>query len=324
MGAQADSTPRPSLSICIPTKDRPSLLLRTLDSVLSQDRREIEVLVCDNSENDHSTSLCERMLDPGSDRHRYVLNRPGLGLVGNHNRCVQLARGEWVLILHDDDYLLPGAVSTMCDAARTAAPARMAMLFGVNVVNAEGKVLKRQTFKRETHLPPREAMRRLMSNSSFVRPPAMLVRRQAYEVLGSFVPEMLGTNDIDMWSRLFSAYGVTCVPTFTVAYTVHAGALTTAVFEPGTLARIDAIFRRVAGEGLVSETDARRWQRRFVHQFILAGTYRHIRERDRAGARKVMELFALPSIRELGISLRWVPIRTAFALLTLGAQSEPS
>ena len=320
----ADAPTSIRLSICIPTYNRPSLLLRALRSVLSQDRPDIEVVVSDNSEGDESTSLCDRMLDLPSGRHRYVMNRPGVGSVGNHNRCIDRATGEWVLILHDDDYLLPGAVAAMLRAAQSAEPDEMALLFGVEVVNVEGKVWKRQAFKAGRYMQPREAMYHLMSNSSFVRPPGMVVRRRAYAMLGNFAEEMMGTTDIDMWSRLFSAFGVTCMPQVTAAYTIHAGALTTSVFEPDTLARVNAIFARIAGEGLVAETDVRRWQRSFVHQFILGGSYRRIREKDRAGARKIMELFALPAVRDLGISLRWAPVRAAFAVLTVGTRSARS
>ena len=36
------------------------------------------------------------------------------------NRAVELATGEWVMQLHDDDYLLPGAGEAMLEAIRRA------------------------------------------------------------------------------------------------------------------------------------------------------------------------------------------------------------
>lgn len=319
-GPGADPAARPRLSICVTTYNRPELLSRALKSVLREPVAEVEVVVSDNSENDDSGRVCRALLDTDSGRHVYVRNRPGLGLVGNHNRCLEIASGDWVLILHDDDYLLPGAVSAMAKAAARAAPDCMALLFGVNVVDGAGHLLKRQSFDRQRRLRPAEALLTLMRNSSFVRPPAIVVRRAAYASLGRFSAEMQGTIDIDMWSRLFSAYGVSCMPRITAAYTVHPAALTTAVFVPDTITRLQVIFDRVASEGVISKSAALRCRRDFLHQFILGGAYRRIREGDREGAGQIMQLFALPDVRRLGISPRWIVVRAAFSVLTAGSR----
>ncbi|MBN1241032.1 MAG: glycosyltransferase family 2 protein [Gammaproteobacteria bacterium] len=304
----------------MPAYGRPELVARTLRSVLEEPVRGVEIVVSDNSEDDASERVCRAMLDLGSGRHRYVRNRPNVGLVGNHNRCIELAAGEWMLILHDDDYLLTGAVRTIADAAEKADDDCMAMLFGVKVVDADGRLLKRQFFGSERRLQPDEALRHLMRNSSFVRPPAIVVRRAAYGRLGGFAEEMQGTIDIDMWSRLFPAFGVCCMPQVTAAYTVHPAALTTGVFEAGTIARLNSIFDRLAREDILSESDALRCRREFLHQFILGGAYRRIRERDLQGAARIMRLFALPHVRSLGVSFRWWPVRAAFSLLTAGSR----
>ena len=43
---------------------------------------------------------------PGG-RGRYFPNEPALGAVANWNWCLWMARGRWVMVLHEDDALYP-------------------------------------------------------------------------------------------------------------------------------------------------------------------------------------------------------------------------
>ena len=64
----------------------------------------------------------------------------------------------------------------MLDAIRRAAPDESVLVFGVQIVDVDGVRRRQQTFRRERYLEPREALRRLLRNSSFVRQPT---RRRA-------------------------------------------------------------------------------------------------------------------------------------------------
>ncbi len=95
----------------MPTRNRPELLERALGSALEATAAvagQVEVTVSDGSDDDASGQVARRLLADWPGGYRYVHNRPALSLPGNINRAMQLATGEWILQLHDDDYLLPG------------------------------------------------------------------------------------------------------------------------------------------------------------------------------------------------------------------------
>ena len=46
-------------------------------------------------------------------RISYYKNKENLGMFGNWNRCLELARGEWVCILHSDDKIMPNYIEEM-------------------------------------------------------------------------------------------------------------------------------------------------------------------------------------------------------------------
>ena len=100
----------PQFSIVIPTYKRPEYLREAIMSALAQEgcRPDYEVLVVDNEETDENTeSGTEALVRTVQDKRLlYYRNSKNLGMCGNWNRCIELARSRWVVFLHDDDLLL--------------------------------------------------------------------------------------------------------------------------------------------------------------------------------------------------------------------------
>jgi glycosyltransferase involved in cell wall biosynthesis len=315
----------PPLSITIPTRNRPGLLERALRSVadaVEPVAEHVDVAVSDGSDDGATGDVVRRFLTGWPAGYRYVWNRPALSLVENINRAVEISTGQWVLQLHDDDYLLPGAGAAILDAIRRTASGESILLFGVQIVDADGVRRREQTFRREQFLEPREALRRVLRNSSFVRVPAAVVRRAALEREGLFDTTVGGTTDTDMWVRLFSRDGVRCLPPVTCAYTIHEAAATTGMWIPDTIRANGEIFDRAVAQGIVPERLIRRWQADWYYQFILAGAYRQLRKGRRAAARDVLRLFELPEVRDQGVSPKWLSVRAAFTAATVGARPK--
>ena len=94
-------------SICIPTYKRTQYLKQAIDSVLMQDDIEkysYEVIVVNNDPQDEMKELCEQYID--NNNVYFFSNEVNVGMLGNCNQCINLAKGKYVLFLHDDDYLL--------------------------------------------------------------------------------------------------------------------------------------------------------------------------------------------------------------------------
>jgi glycosyltransferase involved in cell wall biosynthesis len=311
--------PGPLLSINMPTRNRAELLEGALGSVLeamAPVAAQVEVTVSDGSDDDAAGMVVHQLMAGWPGGYRYVWNRPALELTQNMNRSVELASGEWVQQLDDDDRLLPGAGAAMVQAIRAARAGEAVLVFGAEIVDEHGVRRRVQRFRRERYLEPIQALRRLLRNSSFVREPMVVVRRAALEREGLFDTTVGGPSDTDMWVRLFSRYGIRCVPRCTCAYTIHEAAATSGMWNPGTIRDLGEIFDRAVAQGVVPERAVRRWQSDFLHQFILAGAYRRLRRRRRADAREVLRLLDLPEVRRLGVSPKWLPVRAAFTLGT--------
>jgi len=310
---------RPVLSVAMPTRDRAALIENALQSVVCAPApvaRDIEIAISDGSADDATGRVVDRVLAGWPGTSRYSWDRRGVELVPNINRALALTTGEWSVQLHDDDYWLPGAAEAMMGTLRHQPAREKVLMFGVDIVDGPGNLIRRQAFSRSEYLPPDVALRRLLSNSSFIHLPAIVVHRSAFDEVGTYDPQSGGTTDLDMCVRLFARYGVRCVDTVTCAYRIHGAAFSTGMWNPVTIRTISEIFDRAVEKDVVPERRVRRWETDFYHQFILAGVYRQLRAGHRSDARNVLRLFRLPEVRALGLSPKWTPVRAAFTALS--------
>lgn len=102
LGKEPSTMNRPLISIILTTHNRPILLERALNSLLSQSFINFEIILCADQGNQETKLLAANKL-----RERDIfLCVPGLiGPAETRNLGIQLARGNWIAFLDDDDTL---------------------------------------------------------------------------------------------------------------------------------------------------------------------------------------------------------------------------
>lgn len=113
MNEQANSTSNYLLTIGIPTYCRADLLDLCLASVLPQVNdaaSQVECIVSDNASTDHTNQVLEKYKSRFSCLKTYR-NETNIGIIGNITKTAsELATGDFVLLIGDDDVLVNGAV----------------------------------------------------------------------------------------------------------------------------------------------------------------------------------------------------------------------
>lgn len=99
----------PKVSVCIPTYNYGRFISDAIESVLAQTFTDFELIVVDNSSTDNTREVVE-IYSKRDARIIYFCNETNLGMVGNWNRCLKHASGEYVKILCADDLLLPSCL----------------------------------------------------------------------------------------------------------------------------------------------------------------------------------------------------------------------
>src|SRR2546423_15678826 len=109
--------PTPLVTVCIPTFNGALHFAECLDSVCRQTYRNIEILVVDDCSSDLTADIALDFStrDP---RLRFVRNQSTLGLMGNWQRCIELAQGEYIKFAFQDDALYPACVELLMREAQ--------------------------------------------------------------------------------------------------------------------------------------------------------------------------------------------------------------
>jgi glycosyltransferase involved in cell wall biosynthesis len=108
----------PKVSICIPAFKAPQFFTKVIDSVAAQKYPDYEVIVTDDSPDDsiHNILAARQFSAPLT----YIRNIETLGSARNWNKAVGLAKGEYIKIMHHDDWFLsPGSLDRFVAAMDT-------------------------------------------------------------------------------------------------------------------------------------------------------------------------------------------------------------
>lgn len=105
------SEPAPLVSVVIPAYN-PRYFLVALESALNQTYTNLEIIVCDDSP---TTDIGEIVTKASAHDGviRYIKNKERLGGYRNYQQCFDLATGEYIKFLNDDDLLHPECVERM-------------------------------------------------------------------------------------------------------------------------------------------------------------------------------------------------------------------
>lgn len=102
-----------NVSIVITTYKRPVLVLDAIGSCINQTKLPYEILVGDDSPDNLTADAIATLANTSSVPIRYIHNVPSLKQSRNVNMLFKEATGDKIVLLHDDDLLLPESLETL-------------------------------------------------------------------------------------------------------------------------------------------------------------------------------------------------------------------
>ena len=207
---------QPLVTIAIPTYNRALYLGQAIESALLQTYHNIEVLVADNASTDNTGEVVKQFNDPRVQYHRHEENR---GLVYNWNFCLKQARGEFFLMLSDDDILERNAVEWL--QSQFQDPSVVMAYSRVMYINENSEPIKNFIFR---FAPEIESGHDFIINSYKGKrdwlPCAALYRTDAAVALGGYPPVGAFTDGVLCYSLAKDGI-VCCNPQPLARYRVH-------------------------------------------------------------------------------------------------------
>jgi len=227
-----------NISVCIPTYNGAEYLQACLQSVLSQTYKEIEILVID----DGSTDNTREILEDYAANHRcirVIQNETNFGLVGNWNRCIELASGEWIKFLFQDDLLEANCLEKMAAAIEDGdlfvACSRRFEFEKQTTPEIKNFYLESKRLIDELYVKAKltgkefaDIAVNLIGCNLVGEPTVTLLHRSVFESYGKFNNQLIMSCDLEYWTRIAIHTGIRFVPDELAVFRVH-GHATSAV-----------------------------------------------------------------------------------------------
>ena len=103
-----------TISVIVPVYNVAGYLPQCVDSILSQDYGDLEIILIDDGSTDTSGELCDRYA--ALDSRVRVIHQKNGGAAAAKNAGLRLATGEYLAFADSDDYLEPGAYGFLMKA----------------------------------------------------------------------------------------------------------------------------------------------------------------------------------------------------------------
>lgn len=169
------------------------------------DRANVELIVCDNHSTDRSLEIAQSV-QPGCELRIVQPQRHEPNRTLNWAHGLNVARGEWMQMLHADDQMSEGGLTAQLSAVRSAAARSATLVSGRHRTferdGDRGDLRPRWPFAALLH-GPRLAHSVLPLHCTLV--PFTLMRRGAYDLAGGLDPRWQLVQDWELWMRLAQA-----------------------------------------------------------------------------------------------------------------------
>lgn len=209
------------ISILIPAYERPDYLRRSLEQIERQTFKDFEVIVTDDSITDAVEEFVRSQAF--SFPFQYRRNRPALGTPRNWTAGMDLAAGEWIKILHDDDWLSgPDSLLQYAQAIRSDVD----LIFGgyeavyESTGQRENRTISVRKFAWIVQSPNRLFAKNLLG------PPSVLLYRRT--MLAGFDPRLKWIVDWEGYIRMLQTYRATYIPRILICMSYNATQVTRA------------------------------------------------------------------------------------------------
>lgn len=203
-----------TLTIIIPTYNRPELLPLAVQSALEQTINNFEVIVVD----DCSSTPVDLPKHP---RLRVIRLEQNRGGAAARNIAVKAAQGNWITFLDDDDLLMPDMAQVSLAALEQAElPQPVAAISGIEVIDRDGR-------SRQTRIPPtlpkgsHFGLEKIDSKLSFFTKQTLVIEREVFLSVGGFDESFSSRIHTELFLRLNLVCSIIGIPQVTYQLREH-------------------------------------------------------------------------------------------------------
>lgn len=199
------------ISVVLPTHNGSKYIAESIDSVLNQTYRNLELIVVNDGSNDDTKEVVLSFEDP---RLFYLENDRNMGLSKSLNKGFSRSKGNYLTWTSDDNYYKPDALLRMLSKLKET---RAVDFVYANYcrIDESGKLVDEIRVKESLHL----------LRHNYVGP-CFLYTRQVYGKVGDYNPDFVLAEDYEYWMRVIKHFKMKSIEDCLYCYRLHGNSLT--------------------------------------------------------------------------------------------------
>lgn len=209
------------VSICIPTLNGEKYIAEAVFSALSQTYRPLEIIVSDDNSSDKTLSIISKIKNETDIPIKIYSHIPN-GIGSNWSNCINLAKGEYIKFLFQDDLLTSDCIEEMIKPFKLYKNVGLSFCkreFIVETDDPERLNWMKQFDNLDNNwinLKPVQKGKALLRDPNLLstpmnkvgEPTSVLLKKDVFKKVGYFNEDLKQILDYECWYRVFSKYNV--------------------------------------------------------------------------------------------------------------------
>ena len=234
------------IAVIIPCYNYSKYLQKTIESVLNQNYKDLEIVAIDDGSTDGTRKILESYLP--KIRILSHPNNANLGAATSLNLGITETKSELITFLDSDDIWYPNKIEEQVKIFQKCSDVGLVYTNGYVIDESDNILYKLfpDGFREEN------ISRKILLKCYIRTPSSVMVKREAFEKIGLFRPYLRNGQDHDMWIRMNEVTNFYYLPHLLIAYRKHPGQISSrrSSWEEGFVVLRDACKRYPYGLNL--------------------------------------------------------------------------
>ena len=214
------------VSVIMPCYNSSRYLSASIEGVLAQTYRNLELIIVDDASTDGSLEIARewQQLD---DRITIQTHKENRGLAATRNTAIHASTGEYIAFCDSDDIWFPNKLEAQL-AEFVRIPSAGLVHSDALIMDSNGQTsgqLFSQFIGRGKHAGETGSLLERLCRRNDLCVPTVMVRRQALDHVNGFNEELRSLEDWVCWTKIAAAFPFHFIPNPLAKYRVHNGAL---------------------------------------------------------------------------------------------------
>ncbi len=188
---------QPRVSVIVPAYNAAAYIQESIDSVLAQTYKNLEIIIVDDGSTDNTREVLEPYFDKRPIRYFYQTNQ---GLSGARNTGLRFSSGQFVALLDADDIFLPNKIARQVSCLLQNPDFGLCYCRVLHFSDTHPRQFYLHAYS-HNHQNPSGHLFAPLLKKQFINPLSVLIRKTVFENFGYFNRNLRHTEDWELWLR---------------------------------------------------------------------------------------------------------------------------